>query len=279
MRSDLGTIRGLKERCRRFRAHLGEHGGGLVADAELRAAWPGGAENRETGLAGWIYCYGTYRAMLARLDRAETDADDGTVSVAAAKARLDAARAQPVTVELVDPDSDGNPQYRSVYPKSLDALLQMEAIDRWLRECVEQMERHTQALLTPERGDQLTMLYEEIGYQHRLLLTIACHPGPETPLTTLVGRVTPADWTAALTPTDVTNLLMAHREVNGRRVIEARRAFLPTPGGKPVSWETLVATVAKQRGEPTPHLMRHQDLASIIVELSLTTATSPTEED
>lgn len=272
MRSDLGTVKGLKDRCQRFRAHLAEHG--RIPDAELKAHWPGGAANRDTGLAGWIYCYGTYRAFLDRADRLDgAAAADGQAAVRR-QARLDATRAHAQTVELTDREPDGGPRFAHVHPKSLDALIQIEDADRYLADLTVALRQLMPRRADPACGDALSKVLAEISYQHRLITSIACHPGPTSPYSDVVARVEPHAWTAALTPADVTAILLAFREVNGRRVLEARELFLDgrDEPARAVSWETLVAVVAKRRGVPSPHLMRHQDLPSLLVELDIARA-------
>lgn len=266
-RSDLGTTKGLRQRCALFRGALADRG--LTADL-LKAHWPGGKDNPDTGLAGWVYCYGSYRTLLdgGRLDEAPESVEDTELE----QARLTATRGAPRAVELTALDGERRSAFAYVHPKGIDATLQLEDADRYLSDLSQQLalaHAHRDNALVVEQ-DLVAKLLDEISYQHRLIISIICHPGASSPYDGMAGRPEPAPWTKELTITDVVSILEAHRDVNGARVLAARGLLLNEAGdGRRVSWTTLAVALAHERGVPSRDVMRHQDIPSIIHELSV----------
>lgn len=258
---------GLRQRCADLRDTLAE--AGLASANELTDYWPGGKENAEPGIGAWIYCYASYVRMAGQPEAA--DVRERRVSAEAEV--LAALRGAGVAVELVTLDTDGAPLARTVYPKSFDTLCHVQARDRELLALA--MGMHAlrdlggEAIATWGRA-----LYEEIAYQHRVLVWIVTTEGPGLPFPAEEPRPEPPGWTLLLDPWDITSILKAHQTVNGRRIaVIGDLMAAPSKGGrkgKTAGWATLGAMAASELGVSSQSLLRDWSLAGWLAQLLLT---------
>src|SRR4051794_31243111 len=85
---------------------------------------PGGESNPQRDAFGWLAYYRHLHRLHARAESAPSSMSRSAADAAA----LDALRSEPIAVHLVD-SKPGDPPIL-VYSKSLDALLQVHALDR-----------------------------------------------------------------------------------------------------------------------------------------------------
>lgn len=262
MRSDLGTVSGLRRRCVAYRAHIGEHG--LATDQEIRDHWPGGAENSEPGLGGWVYCYGSYRAFLLRGER---HAEEPTPDEAGQEVALEAMREKALPVDF--PAGWDGPDL-TAHPKSYDTLTLIDEIDYNILCLLAGAEalKGKDGAETPLRyGD----LLREISTLHQTIAWIACTEGPGAPFPPAgpLPDEIPAPF-RDLDPVAIVSVLKTFHQVNRDRlqIISGILHRLPS-SGQPASWATLAVHAAKQFGQPVEHLLRNRSLASWLGQLAV----------
>lgn len=255
---------GLEQRCTDLRGALSESG--LAASAELASYWPGGAENDEEGLGAWIYCYASYVRMLGRMDEQRTEAK----AAEAEQAVLAALREEPGLVELVRPlEPDGSP-YLTIYPKSFEALCHLEARDRELGRLGVALD-YLQQAPDSEVAERVRTVYEEIGYQTRVIVWALTTEGPGLPFPPEAARPEPPAWTTRLDAGDILQALRTHQHVNGRRIDLIGILLGAAPGPKRRgSWTVLGATASSELGVSTRTLLRDRSLAAWLAQITLT---------
>lgn len=257
---------GLRQRCADLRDTLAE--AGLASTDELTSYWPGGKDNPEPGLGGWIYGYASLVRMAGQPEASETRARRLDAESEVLAALRDAG--QPV--ELVATGEDGAPQMLTVYPKSLDTLCQVQARDRELLALAMGVQALRdlggEAIATWARP-----LYDEISYQNRVLVWIVTSEGPGLPFPDHEPRPEAPGWTLRLEPHDITAVLRAHQRVNGRRIAVIGDLMTAQKGGKKAKttgWSTLSAVAASELGVSSKSLLRDWSLAGWLAQLLLT---------
>lgn len=266
MAEDLGwDEEGLRQRCSDLRATLLQ--ARLATEPELDAYAPGGRENREPGIGGWIYCYASYVGMARREETPEerTRREDAEAAV------LAALRDEPEPVELVQCEQGGAPRTLHVYPKSFHALCHLTARDRELLKL--SVAAHVLSDSGLEENAQWGReLFAEISYQNQVMVWAVTAEGPGLPFPDTEPRPDPPAWTAALDPGDVIRVLRAHQLVNGKRIgLIGDLLSRGQDGGRRrgPGWATLAASAASELGVPSRTLLRDHALAGWLAQLSL----------
>lgn len=262
----LSTVEGLQQRCETLRRVLSDSPG-LCTPAELADYWPGGAENLNTELTGWIYCYANLLRFWGRDEgeqrRAKDDADRLVLEQTLA--------GKPEAVDLDRVDDTGHRASVNVYPKSMYALQHAMDRDVVLRHLAEQYHL-LDRLNTPTAGELQGRCLVEMGYQQRLLVWLVCSEAPGLPWPDENNRPDPPDWTGELSPLDVVKVVQAHRRVNGTNlqvaaaILGLERADDGTTK-EPMSWATLMASLPKYLGKTTRALMRDEPLVPLVTQV------------
>lgn len=266
MAEDLGwDEEGLRQRCSDLRATLLQ--ARLATELELEAYAPGGRENREPGLGGWIYCYASYVGMARR----EETPEERTRREEAEAAVLAALRDEPEPVELVRKGPEDAPRLLHVYPKAFHTLCHLTARDRELLKLSVAAHVLTDSGLE-ENVTWARDLFAEISYQNRVMLWALTHEGPGLPFPDTEPRPVPPAWTEELDPGDVIRVMRAHQLVNGRRIgLIGDLLSRGQEGGRRrgPGWATLAASAASELGTSARSLLRDRTLAGWLAQLSL----------
>lgn len=261
----LGTVRGAKQRCLALREQLlaAPH---LCTPAEVEEYWPGGAENKLTGLAGWVYCYAQFSRLWGR-DELLTRQGEGDTRRQALEHALAGA---PESVPLDATDEFGVHHTTLVYPKSFVALthaMERDIVLKWLAEKYTELEQ----VETPTAGALQGQILIEMGYQHRVLVWLVSEP-TVIPWPERETRPDPPAWTGELSALDIVRIVQAHRRVNGTH-LQVVAALLGMSGesgsGDPLSWGTLVAGIAKDFGVSSRHLMRDEPIVALVTQVMI----------
>lgn len=227
---------------------------------------PGGRANPDKTARGWLYFYRWLHRQHAKLEHraGETPARalaDATV--------MDALRADPVAVTIL-----GRPEPLHVYPKSLDALLQVHALDRQLAWLNTQLSRLYEAA-TPSALELVPRLLEEISYTYHLLAWIVTTDGPKMPYRPDDPAPQPPDWITTLEPWDIVRIVEAHHKHLFRlqalsALVDERRQG--EQGGQCPSWSMFIGSMALELGADPVVLMRDRDLVSMLAAVQLRNA-------
>lgn len=217
------TTSTLKKRCTDLRTELREHPANLATPEELTAYWPGGAENPERGLSGWIECYAQFIRLVGRLERLESHAATPELDERLRTVIAEAQRAQPESVTL----SDGTT--RAVYPKGIWALSYLEAFGYVSAGAL------TALLAVIASGADVEQLVELPLTKTKAIRAwawVLCTAGASVPWPDGASDLELPQWTAELTPQDLIALDAAHRKIHGERMAIMAHLFPPEPGAK-----------------------------------------------
>ena len=188
-RGELGTVPGLRRRCALYRAELAD--GGLASAEVLRDYWPGGRQNADHGLAGWIVCYGKYLVLLCGGSLAETPPPPADAE--SEHAALQILRGAPIVVEMEARDAQGTPHTRQVFPKSQHALVMLELYEGDLGRLAvayEALKQGPSTVFAAAAGDVL----HGISHCQRMFAWIVCHDGTGLPYPDLDLNPLPPAW-------------------------------------------------------------------------------------
>ncbi len=253
---------GLRARCESLREILQDlpH----VASQDLADYWPGGAENHEAPPGDWIFCY----AQLIRMLGYESPETEAQQQAEAERAVLEALRRVPVTVPLVTPL--GERTSLLVYPKSLHALLHIEARDYLLGCLVEATNRLSRSAASTA-AERFPPLADEIGYQQRVMVWILTTEGPGLPFMDEDSRPEPPESLRAIDAADVVRVLQAHRQIHLRRSALVGSLLTPSKSkhGR-ASWAVLSGSAATRLGISTYELLRDLSLGEWLAQLAMT---------
>lgn len=236
----------------------------LCTAEELAAYWPGGVENTLPAEGCWTYCFAIYTAFLMRSQARPDEAAEDAVE----RAKRDAFLERPITVELVTPNAAGQVQALTVYPKSYEALTQIDVWDdqaRWFLERADYLGRRWDAEAVQRRGDAM-----QAAMELQLLSAWAVTtPGPLLPFNPLTEDPALPEVMRALTDLDLINLMVAHRKVNLQRnalVAESMRRG----SGSSVRWTTLAVAASKVTGERVEFMLKHRSLGAWLLQAAET---------
>ena len=238
---------------------------------------PGGARNPDKGAHGWL---AFYRFLHRTHAKGERDAAPDRAAHARADAEaLDALRSEPIRVMTVGGAPDAAPLL--VHAKSLDALLQVHALDQQLQYMTT---KHAQlaAMKTADAADLMPRVADAISYTYQLLCWIVTTPGPAMPYDVTDDHPEPPEHIRALEPWDVVRIVEAHHKHMLRlhavsALIDARRQS--DDGGTRPSWSMFIATETPA-GESTEVTMKHRALNALLAKRWLDNAarTPPPQE-
>lgn len=246
------TVPELRRRCQELRALVRAPRSPLATEEEVRAAWPGGENNGDRGLDGWIECYAQLAAFHARAEVREmrkADASEQLESVV----RAAAARSPiPVTLSIGE---------RAVYPKSAWALAFLDALDAVIEPLAGlaseigqslQGETASDASLDTLRG--MPALAQ--GMAWRTWAWVLLSEGVELPFPD-EGVISPPEYTAQLLPEDFVRIWAAHRTLHYESTAIMALA-MPSEPGEPsrLSLSGFLAGYASEKGLAPSTLMR-----------------------
>jgi hypothetical protein len=225
-----------------------------VDPVKLAHYWPGGEENTNKKLWGWIRCYAQFWSYTRRKDPAEIEQERR----AKQQALLEALADQPEVVQLAARQADGEHQTITVYPKSYVALDELHSRNLVLASLRDQV-AVIESAGAPEDVELLQRAYAEETYLHRVIAWIATTPGPGLPYPEQTQRPEPPAALADLHPGDFYAIAGAFQRVNVMRltVLDATRKKDTAP-----DWTVFFATLAGEG--PTTDVMRDRSLASVL---------------
>ncbi len=216
---DAGDVVGrdvLEARCQLLEQSV--RASGHVPAADIEAARPGGAENRDTSAHGWVHFLCVLHRMHERGPSVRTNNGGKRWDDTAMEAVRSALAAEPVHVTLC------NGNVVAVHPKSEYALSRLVVIDRTLQWVVTRrlaLEILDDAEITPA---SLSALRSAVDLQHMLereFVTICCAEGADIPHRDgEAWAIELAPWTSMIEAADIINIRQAHLEVNLHRIQE-----------------------------------------------------------
>jgi hypothetical protein len=265
------SLRSLKQECASLE---GVVAGQQSASADELAGYrPGGARNADKFWWGWIRWYAQLVRFNAR-DRGDSSESTGGED----RLVLDALRnaAIPVQIEPAHrvelAPEDAPPIMVAVYPKSVDALLYLDAKDYllgWLAQKIGFVrERGTEADL-----GLLERAHVEMSYQQRLVAWCVMHDGRGLPFDPYVdSRPALPPHVAQLGPLDFFRIYKAYTTCNVTR-LKAVSALIapPKPDGttdRP-SWSAFLGTLADERHIQPATLMRDYSLGELLASVKV----------
>ncbi len=220
----------------------------LATEEEVRAAWPGGEQNPDRGMDGWIECYAQLAGFSARAEIREMRKADASERLEAV-VRAAAARA-PIAVSL----SIGE---RCVYPKSAWALAFLDALDRIIEPVAAVASQLGEALEGDASADTLRGMPALVqGTAWRTWAWILTSEGVGLPFPD-EGEITPPAYTAELLPEDLVRIWMAHHQLHYDATAIMALA-MPHEPGEPsrLSLSGFLAGYGSEKGIAPSTLMR-----------------------
>lgn len=228
---------------------------GLATEEYLAKHRPGGEDNPSEDVFGWLRFYAVLHRCHAR----------GETSTSATHARndatvLDALRNEPIMVVPIE-DSDDI----FVYPKSLDALLHVHALDiqlAWMLAQKEMLEIEASAASL----NLIQNVMDVMAYTYQLLCWVVTTEGPEMPYAVEDDNPEIPSYIKALSPWDVVRICQAHQEHLARLGVLSSLldAKSQREGGKRPSWSMFIGSMSVELGESANTLMRHRSLAELL---------------
>jgi hypothetical protein len=247
----------IREKCRALVDYLRQAGTSAEALAVME---PGGPENPDSGPDGYLRWYGLLSQAFAR-DQSRLDYHKETDGKAEADAAAVAAlAARPEIVTLVSP---GERRTLEVHPKGLEALSAIRARDELLHGLTKLRGRIAKSA---EASDVLLVekVDRELADQLRLLVWAVTHEGPKLPYG-ISDSPDPPEWTGALDPWDILQVVNAHQRVNGKRLQALARLTAPGEGKDSApSWSVFAGSVAMELGIQPSVLLRDWSLAEVL---------------
>lgn len=258
----------LKDNCKVLESVV--VGSGLATADELAEYRPGGAQNRDRGIWGWV----NWKCALVRFN-ARTE---GHATTAGAedpdRLILKALRREPARIEPVHAHGTDVPNPLCIHPKGIDALLYFHAKDVLLGALAAAYHLLMKRRSPEDLAGQIEAVVAEISYQNRLLAWACMHPEPWLPFNPYATpRPALPQWTEALDAADLLRIIQHHREVNGGQMRALEQLIAPTPGadadGRPLSWSVFASSVAQELNVPVSALLRDWTLAEVLAQTAL----------
>ena len=233
---------------------------GLATEEYLAKHQPGGEDNPAEDVYGWLRFYAVLHRVHARGEIQPDMAharNDATV--------LDALRNEPIMVVPLNADSDGKPQSIFVYPKGLDALLHVHALDLQLAWMLAQKEI-LEAEASAASLNMIQYVMDTMAYTYQLLCWVVTSKGPEMPYAVENDHPEIPQYVLDLSPWDVVRICQAHQEHLTRLGVLSTLldAKSQRESGKRPSWSMFVGTMAVELGESSITLMKHRSLAELL---------------
>jgi hypothetical protein len=244
----------LREQCRMQREIIA--GENLATPEELADFAPGGKENPDPGLWGWM----RYSQHLTRFQArgggstgASSGADDADIRYLLAYA------ASPRPVTLSTRNEDGSPRSLLVYPKSIGALMDVHYRDVLIGWLLDRISLLDQGDTDPASLQQVSSAWAQVELQHNLIAWTLTTETPGLPFDPNAPTAPELpEYVRNLAPDEVLSILQAHQEVNNRRLRSLNALFdLTEKRGKdrPFRFSVFVGAVADRLGIPAGQLM------------------------
>jgi hypothetical protein len=230
---------------------------GLATEEYLSGHRPGGAENLSEDIFGWLRFYAVLHRAHARGEDTPASAiharNDATV--------LDALRNEPILVRALDKTQDDI----YVYPKGLDALLHVHALDiqlAWMLTQKELLEMEGSA----KSLNLIQYVMDAVAYTYQLLCWVVTTEGPEMPYKVEDDDPEVPPHIRAMSPWDVVRICQAHQEHLARLGVLSSLLDVKShrENGKRPSWSMFIGTMSIEMGESANTLMRHRSLAELL---------------
>lgn len=248
---------------------------GHIAAGELDAYWPGGGENSDRGLDGWVRCLCNYARFL---ERGSAPAATPVPLAEAEQAAMAALERRVASVTLTAVSSDGGPLTVSVHPKGLVALERLQDRGRAIAYLASEVAALAKQEQTPELLEVLSRAGAELTYQYRLIAWTVTSPGAGLPFPEDAAR--PAlptgaewQWLHELTTLDYYLLADACQTLHARRLLLLEGLLAPddAPAGalRRPSFAEFAAAYSEQRHVAPATLLRDFDLPGVIAAAKL----------
>lgn len=224
----------------------------LATEEELGGFWPGGEENKDETVRGWIHCVANYTRFC---DRIPSDSEAKPVDNSVLD---DALLDYPETVLLSGELS------LSVYPKSFSALRFIERCDQRIQWLAAKRVALAEGSDTSDL-DFLERVVDEMEHQYRVIAWVATFKEPGLPFPDEEMPIGVPDQIRDLSPTDYMMLRVAFLRVNQLRLALLIKMLSEQTGEEPNardSWSTFFANQESEGHGPARHLMRDRSLVS-----------------
>lgn len=220
----------------------------LATADEVKDAWPGGANNRDHGVDGWIECYAQLAGFSARQEVREMRRADALDKLEATVRAAAARQAVPVTLSIGP---------RSVYPKSAWALAFLDSLDAIMAPVAAMasaLSDVTDDATTPDDLRGMPALAQ--GMAWRTWAWVLLSEGVDLPFPD-EGVIDPPEFTAQLLPEDLLAIYSAHRQLHYDACAIMAVAMPHEPGERSrLSLGGFLAGYASEHGLPPSVLMR-----------------------
>lgn len=246
----------LRARCTQLRDAL--TAAGTVPTDRIAAYWPGGAENPNRGMGGWIYCY----ASLGRLHGEDAVRRELAGGARGEQDLLAALAAEPVAVTLPEGTTF------QCHPKSYLALRWLAHADALLGAMLHQIER-----IPYFQADEQESLREEamLGTTEMQLALVwaAVHPGPGLPFDERQRIPTIPPEIQAISPIGIYQVLQAYRTANLQGLAALPALTDGAVDGRRPTFAMFFASMAQESGLSADALMRERPLVQLLAQARL----------
>lgn len=205
----------------------------------MAAHWPGGKQNSEKGIKGWIRCHAQLRVWLSQMSPEEKTKESNERK----QHLMDALADTPEIVELSDTDPEsGERRHLTVYAKNDIAM----RAAHWRNMQIALLLDGTAVLqergLTVEDAELIGRAIEEVSYLQRCIAWIYTTPGARAPFTLSDPRPQPPAEYDNLASADFYLLAAAAQRVNVQRLtcLEHSQSSATAPDW-PGYWSGLAA--------------------------------------
>lgn len=244
-----------------------------VTPEQCAAVRPGGAENRDRSVNGWLSYYRwLHRQHAIAVERPNAPGKSGTESYEGLA--LDALRGRAERVPLIAPVTrDGAPVTAvTLYPKSMTALIHCHVLS--LR--MGYLAAHVRALRgskDPGDADVVQLAATRMDALQRRWLWIVTSEGPRLPYADddPDGGVVPA-WLSGVDVLDMHRIVKMFQQVHASRLIALDKIVSADPDARAshTAWSIFAATAAEELGISTRELMEEIDFPAVVARVRLT---------
>ncbi len=257
----------LEAECRLLEGAVAANG--LATPDELQEHRPGGANNPDSGVRGWLKFFGYLNRLHVRASADPTTAKDDPDAVAAATATLSN---EPHPVERFLPDEDGKPVFLYVYPKSAQCFFLLSGIEFRLAWLATKLES-SKGRATADDIELIERCHEELRHQYELAAWLLTTPGVKPPWDPKVEfNPQPPAELAEWDVLDLYRVLHAHALVHVARLEAMRRLLTPVAtsgGGERPSLSLFMESASAALEIELPRLLNDWSLPEVMAKVEL----------
>lgn len=271
MSNSVVTQQDLEMDCRVLEASLRQLG---VTPEDIDPHRPGSAQNQDTSARGWLRLYTALQRKHALLMERQSVPEDDDLLVAALRA--EPVRVLQGTLGVERGDELKLDRVMAVYPKSFDALMEMQKRDDligWLAVRYLFLRERSEISHNANLLEFSQRVLDELTYQYQVLVWIATAPGCGLPFDDMgVTRPEVPEAIRKLDVFEIVEVVRAHSMANAMRLRVLRTMLTPdkspTDRVRP-TWAMFFANAAMDLKRPAQELMRDLSLVEVLAQLQL----------